>query len=302
MLKTTISNYEKLTSQIIEAIEKGAGQWQMPWHGGNSRPKNVTGRAYRGVNVLTLWATSQAHNYSDSLWGTYNQWQAEGAQVKKGAKGTMVVFWKPIDRVNSASEAEDSDCSADEGLKRSTGLICRSSYVFNIEQVEGYEKKTKAKQPGVIIEPIVEVESFFANLHADIRHGGSRAYYRPTQDYIQMPNMSDFYQVEGYYSTLAHEYVHWTGHSSRLARDLKSRFGSEDYAAEELVAELGSAFLSSDLGMTNQPRPDHAAYLASWLQLLKDDSKAIFTAASKAQAAVDWLHEKAQSQQALLCA
>jgi len=169
-------------------------------------------------------------------------------------------------------------------------VFARGYSVFNAAQVDGYE----APALPVLPEPerIGHAEAFFAALGADIRHGGNRASYLPGLDQIRMPPFPAFHDAVAYYATLAHEATHMTGHASRCARDLRGRFGEEAYAAEELVAELGAAFLCADLALAPEPRPDHAAYVASWLKVLRDDKRAIFTAAAKAQAAADWMHAR----------
>ena len=281
--------YQRVTDQIVKAIETGAADWKMPWHqtgSENFTPINaLTKKPYRGVNILTLWAAADACGYPTGLWATYKQWQEMGAQVKKGEKATLVVFWK-------FSDLENED-DAGEGEEREDhthrGVFARGYSVFNAAQVDGYQVPAV---PAISeAERIESAERFFSALGADIRHGGSRAYYSPTTDHIQMPPFGIFRDSIAYYAVLAHESTHWTGVAGRLNRDLSGRFGNESYAAEELVAELGAAFVCADLGLANEPRPDHAAYVASWLKVLRNDKRAIFTAASKAQAAADWMHE-----------
>lgn len=277
--------YTRITNQIIEAMEAGAGNWEMPWHSdsGTMRPVNaISGKPYRGVNVLALWCAADEAGYQSDKWATYKQWAESGAQVKKGEKSSTIVFWK----INDAGEEAEADGEAENGPHR---IIARGYNVFNAEQVEGYQAPVSPPRPE--IQRIQAADDFFAALKADIRHGGGRAYYRPATDNIQMPNFEMFRNAVAYYSTLAHETTHWTGAKTRLDRDLKGRFGDEAYAAEELVAELGAAFLCADLGLANEPRPDHAAYAASWIKVLKGDKRAIFTAAAKAQQAVDFAHD-----------
>ena len=279
--------YQSVTDRIVSMIERGTGDWRMPWHGstsGNiSMPHNVTGRTYRGVNVPPLWAAAEAFGYASPVWATYKQWQERGAQVRKGEKSTLVIFWK---RIEVASEPEDAGGDGDS----ETRLIARGYAVFNAAQVDGFDPKStdgmgKRSEP----RPIDAAEAFFRNVRAIVRHGGNRAFYTTAGDYIQMPELRQFVAADRYYSTLAHEHVHWTGAANRLAREFGKRFGDKAYAFEELVAELGAAFTCADLGLSNEPRQDHAAYIASWLRVLKGDKRAIFTAASKAQAAADYL-------------
>lgn len=282
--------YQRITDQIIAAIEAGAGNWKMPWtHDGQTdtaTPLNASSRrGYRGVNVIALWASAQAHGYPTGLWATYKQWSEMGAQVRKGERATLVVFWKPIVSV-AGTEGDESDGDA----RGRTRLMARGFSVFNAAQVDGYTPPAAVERPA--FERISAAESFVANLGADVRHGGARAFYRPADDFVQMPPAEAFRDQVAYYGTLAHELTHWTGHASRLDRDLRNRFGSEAYAAEELIAELGAAFICAELGIATEPRQDHASYIASWLKVLRDDKRAIFTASSRAQAAADWMNAK----------
>ena len=203
-----------------------------------------------------------------------------GAQVRKGEKSAPVVFWKTFDK-----EEEQTEEPGDNDRRR---FMARGYSVFNAAQVDGYEAP-----PAVMLPPaerIGHAEAFFGNLGGDIRNGGNRAYFQPLTDHIQMPPFEAFRDAVAYYATLSHEVTHWTGTKTRLDRDMSGRFGSEGYAAEELVAEMGAAFLCGSLNLANKPRPDHAAYIASWLKILKSDNRAIFTAAAKAQQAADHLH------------
>ena len=189
------------------------------------------------------------------------------------------MFWKTFDRDEETDQPQEND------RRR---FMARGYSVFNAAQVDGYEAPA-----AVILPPSVRIgcaENFFSSLGANIRHGGNRAYFQPSTDHIQMPPFEAFRDVVAYYATLSHEATHWTGVKSRLDRDMSGRFGSESYAAEELVAELGAAFLCGSLGLANEPRPDHAAYVASWLKILRGDNRAVFTAAAKAQQAADHLY------------
>lgn len=270
------SSYEKITNSIIEAIERGTEDFKMPWNCGTGlRPKNVaTGKPYKGVNILTLWAQASNKGYTDALWGTFKQWADKGAAVRKGEKASYIVFWKPYVKTTKNEQSGEDETKA--------GAIMQASAVFNVAQVDGYKIEAIENH----IEPVVKAEALLSKAKMGV--DGS-AYYRISIDTIFMPPMASFFTQDGYYATLAHEYTHWTGHEDRLNRKLHNRFGSEAYAVEELIAELGSAFLCAHLGISNEPRQDHANYLAGWLQVLKRDSRAIFTAASQAQAAVDYL-------------
>jgi len=281
--------YASVTAQIINAIEQGVGNWRMPWHTSGRfafSPINVTSKKpYRGINTLCLWAAAQAKGYERGEWATYQQWQERRAQVRKGEKATTVVFWK---FANDAAGTEDGDESPKGGSRL---LFTRGYSVFNAAQVDGYTPKADADVP--MPERIAHAEEFFHAVGADVRHGGNQAFYSPASDHIQMPPLAAFREGIAYYSTLAHEHTHWTATAGRCNRELGKRFGDNAYAAEELIAELGAAFTCAHLGLSTEPREDHARYIQSWLKVLKADSKAIFTAASKAQHACDWLTARA---------
>lgn len=279
--------YARVTSQIINAIEQGVGNWRMPWHTSGRfafSPINVTSKkAYRGINTLCLWAAAQSKGYESGEWGTYPQWQERGVQVRKGEKATLVVFWKFAS--DSAETQEDGEETIPAG--RSRLLFSRGYSVFNASQVDGYTPKVQPDTP--VIERIEQAEAFFKKIGANVRHGGNQAYYAPASDHIQMPAFQAFRESVSYYSTLAHEHTHWTANAGRCNRQQGKRFGDNAYAAEELIAELGAAFVCAHLGLSTEPQPDHAQYINSWLRVLKADNRAIFTAASKAQQAADFL-------------
>ncbi|ADZ69035.1 ArdC family protein [Polymorphum gilvum] len=289
MTTERIDVYTQVTNNIIAAIEAGAGDWQMPWHRsgeGLNRPVNIdTSKAYRGINVVSLWASAQARGFITGTWGTYRQWQANGCQVRKGEKSSLVVFYKEFE------VEERNDTGETEHGKR---LMARASWVFNADQVDGYEAPA-LPEPKDPVATVAAAERFITATGAIIRHGGTRAFYRPSDDIIQMPERERFLgtetstATESYYATLLHELTHWTGDTRRCDRQFGKRFGDDAYAVEELVAELGAAFLCADLGVTLTPRPDHAAYIDSWLKVLKADKKAIFAAASAAAKATDFL-------------
>jgi antirestriction protein ArdC len=281
--------HQHVTNQIVAAIEAGAGEFRLPWHraaGSIMRPVNVASKKpYQGVNILTLWAAGDAAGYEAGLWGTYKQWAEAGAQVRKGEKASYIVFYKEI---TVASEEANED---DNG----TRLFARATPVFAAEQVEGYAAPALPEPPANPTQPIEAAEALIAATGATIVHGGGRACYVPRTDNIHMPPRDMFFgtatstATEAYYSTKLHELTHWTSKETRCNRQLGKRFGDDAYAMEELVAELGAAFLCADLGITDTPRADHAQYLGSWLRVLKADKKAIFTAASKASQAVAFL-------------
>jgi antirestriction protein ArdC len=297
MMPSTESNatdkrdvYASVTAQIITAIEQGAGSWRMPWHTSGrfeSSPINVISKKpYMGINTLCLWAAAESKGYESGEWATYKQWQEHGAQVRKGEKATVVVFWKFAD--GSKETQEDGD---EQPASSSRLLFTRGYSVFNAAQVDGYTPK--AEPESTLNERMEHAEVFFGGVGADVRHGGNRAYYSPSSDHIQMPSFQAFDESVSYYSTLAHEHTHFTATAARCDRQLGKRFGDNAYAAEELIAELGAAFTCAHLGLSAEPRADHAAYIESWLKVLKADKRAIFTAASKAQQATDWLIQRA---------
>ena len=286
--------YTRVTAKIVADLEQGVRPWLKPWNaehaaGRISRPLRANGQPYRGVNVLLLWGEAQGKGYNAPIWITYKQAATLGGQVRKGEHGSLVVY---ADRFTKTETDE-------QGQESARAIPFMKGYtVFNVEQVDGlpahFYGKAEAPRP---VERIPQAEAFFAATGATVRHGGNQAFYAPHPDHIQMPPRESFVDAESYVVTLAHELTHWTAHPSRLARELGKRFGDHAYAAEELIAEMGSAFLCADLGLTPEARDDHASYLAHWLKVLKKDSHAIFTAASQAQRAADYLHQLVEAQQ-----
>lgn len=281
--------YSRVTSQIITAIEQGAGKYEMPWHCRDIAfsPVSINGlRPYRGINTVALWATSKERGYSSGLWGTYKNWQDIGGQVRKGEKSALVVYWGTI----GGSDNDESETTR-------TRLFCKGYSVFNLAQVDGVKLPEPKIKP--IAERIARADRFFDALPGKVNHGFNAAFYAPSTDSIGMPDFDQFKQAHGYYSTLAHEYTHWTAPESRMNRQLGKRFGDSVYAAEELIAELGSAYLCAHLQLEQEPRKDHAAYIDSWLRVLKADKRAIFTAASEAQKACDYLQGLTEQRKAV---
>jgi antirestriction protein ArdC len=233
----------------------------------------VTKRDYNGINIPILWHAQQEGGYPTSGWLTYKQAKEAGAQVRGGEKSTTVVFTKQL------------TLKDDDDVEKKIGML-RTFSVFNKAQIDGLPE-----DPTPL--PLLEEERdrvalrFIQATKADIRHGGDRACYVPSKDFITLPHMTDFSSYEHYLATCFHELCHWSGHPSRLNRDLKHRFDTKSYAAEELIAELGAAFLCAHLEVKG--RLKHSEYIANWLQLLKDDERAVFTAASQASKAADYL-------------
>lgn len=281
--------YAEITAAIIADLEKGIRPWVKPWVSGSktpSRPLRSTGEPYRGINVLCLWLAADRAGYRSNYWFTYNQARDLGAHVRKGEKSSPVVY------ANLYTKTEDDDAREPEE-KRVPFLKAYS--VFNAEQIENLPERFAVKQvsaeSGFDHEPNERAVEFFANTGAAIREDQESARYSILEDAIYMPPFRAFEQADRYYSTLAHELTHWTGHPKRTPRVFpKSAFTPQTYAREELVAELGAAFLCADLGINLTPRPDHADYIGHWLQVLRNDKRAIFQAASYAQRATDFLH------------
>ncbi len=281
--------YERVTARIIADLEQGIRPWMKPWHvehtaGKITRPLRHNGTPYRGINVLLLWGEALAHGYAAPLWMTYRQAQELKAQVRKGERGALVVY---ADRITK-SETDDKG----EAVEREIPFM-KGYTVFNVEQIDGLPAQYYAQpvDPLPVSERIAQAERFLAASAAVIHHGGNQAYYAPVRDMIQLPPFEAFRDAESYYGTALHELTHWTCHPSRLDRDFgRQRFGDAGYAREELVAELGAAFLCADLGITPDIRDDHAAYLGHWLTVLKSDKRAIFQAAAHAQRAADFLN------------
>jgi antirestriction protein ArdC len=267
--------YQQVTQSIIKAMGQNPSKVVMPWdRSGGGIPENAATKAhYNGVNIIGLWCEAQLKGFSSNQWCSYKQWLEIGAQVRKGEKSSLIVFYKQGVKENEAGETE-------------TFRIAKSYSVFNSDQVDGYTPPTLMGEP---IDRIAHADEHVRNSGATIIHGGSQAFYRPSTDTIHMPDERRFFETEGYYSVLFHELTHFTGHPSRCNRDIKNRFGSEDYAFEELVAELGAAFQCAKLGISKEPRDDHAVYLNNWLTALKNEKKFIFSAAAKAQEACDYL-------------
>ena len=286
-MKTDI--YTRITDQIVAELEQGARPWMKPWDAAHaagpvSRPLRSNGQPYAGINVVMLWASAMERGFSSPIWMTFRQAHDLGAHVQKGEKGTLVVYANTFTREEQGAEGE---------MEVRHIPFLKGYTVFNVEQIEGlpahyYAKAEPRRNPG---ERIAHAEAFFAATGVAIEHGGNTACYIPSADIVRMPDFASFKSPESYYATLGHECIHWTRHASRLERDFgRKRFGDAGYAMEELVAELGAAFLCADLELTPQIREDHAPYIAGWLSVLQHDPRAIFTAASHAQKAADFLH------------
>jgi antirestriction protein ArdC len=281
------SLYDEVTARIIAELEAGRFPWVQPWGkaGGTAPglPRNaLTGRAYSGVNILILWGTVIDRAYRTQSWLTFKQARDAGGSVRKGEEGTTVVyadrFTPETEKARAAQAGEDA--RAIPFLKRFT--------VFNVAQCEGLRPGlTGDPAPSPEREIVPVAEAVIAASGVAFQVGGSRAFYAPGPDVVQVPPQPAFFDQINYYRTCLHELTHATGHGSRLDRKLISGFGTKDYAREELVAEMGSAFLCAALGIV--PTVRHADYLAGWLDVLREDNRAIFRAASAASKAADWL-------------
>jgi antirestriction protein ArdC len=286
---TTKDVYTRVTERIIGDLEKGIRTWMKPWHaehaaGKINRPLRHNGTPYRGINVMLLWAEAMEKGYMAPLWMTFRQALEFDAHVRKGEHGSLVVF------ANTVTKTETNDHGED--VEREIPFM-KGYTVFNVEQIEGLPQHYYAlpENPLPVSERIAQADSFLNATGATINHGGNSAFYAPSRDVIQMPPFEFFRDKESYYATALHELTHWTRHETRLDRDFgRQRFGDDGYAREELVAELGAAFLCADIGITPEIREDHADYIGHWLQVLREDKRAIFSAAAHAQRAADFLN------------
>ena len=299
-LKPRLDVHQAITDKIVAHIEQGAGEFQMPWHRPGlsfAIPENAsTGKAYQGTNILSLWIDAADKLFERQLWATYKQWSELGAQVRKGEKGSLIVKygeWIPKD---SRPDTEAGDSEDEESGKR---LYAKAAYVFNVAQVDGFALDPPEPRPDLTTR-LAHADAFIAATAAEFREGGFRAFYRHrgldgSGDFIQMPLRSLFTgtktstPTEAYEGTRLHELGHWSGAGHRLNREFGKRFGDKAYSFEELVAELTAAYLCAELSITNTPREDHAQYIAHWVETMKADKKAIFSAASLASAAVTYL-------------
>jgi len=280
--------YTNITNQIIAAIEDGASgdQFVCPWHHSGSpvmRPTSAAGRRYSGINRLVLWAVAERYQYGSGTWGTFQQWKDHGGQVRKGEKGAHVVLWKRADTA--------TDCQVDSEATGKVRVFARTFCVFNQDQVDGIDPET-IKEPFSPDTTQAQALEYLKAFGVLVNFGLYDAYYRNDIDEIFSPKPELFTDTGAMLATISHEIIHETGHKTR-----EDRASLRDYhkdrsarALEELIAELGASYLMADLGLSFGPRLDHAQYIASWLGHLKNDPKAIFTAARFAQAAADRVH------------
>ena len=276
----------EVVEKLIQQIEAGCAPWKLPWDSSASSglPTNPsTKRKYSGSNILTLWATQTIESYPTSLWVGFEQAKKIGGHVRVGERCTYIIQYSQGERENDAGEIE-------------TYRYLSTKRVFNIAQCNGFDHLVP-KHESNTWEPLDEAERVLTNSGADILYGGHRAYYSVTKDRIHLPDRDRFRSAQGAAATGLHELGHWTGHASRLNRDLSNRFGSDAYAMEELVAEIASAFVQSEIGLQADIE-NHASYIESWLPALRRDKTAILTAAKQASMACEFILAKASFQNA----
>jgi antirestriction protein ArdC len=267
-----------ILDKIIRQIEAGCPPWRVPWacSGVSGLPTNaLTKRPYSGTNVLVLWAAQAVEGYEHGLWLGYEQSRKMGGHVRKGESATQIIAFSTYEKENDSGEKE---------MRR----WIKPMNVFNIAQCDGIEMPVIETHQW---EPLEAEEALINSSGATIEYGGDRAFYSPSKDFIQLPGRERFACAEDFAATLIHELTHWTGHESRLNRDLKNKFGTEAYAFEELIAEIGAAMAMAHLGLRGEVT-DHASYLASWLKVLKQDARHLMTAASAASKAFEFLTSK----------
>ena len=268
--------HQQVTDQILAAMEASRTSGRRLWDSQPSLPMNLTtGKPYTGINVLMLWSAGLQNGYTSPYWLTYRQAADKGGQVRKGEHGTHCVFYKPW-------ESQETNHETGE-VETKTGAVLKSFTVFNLDQIDNIESPAREERPA--FQAIEDAERILQASPARIIEGGPKAFYQPTTDTIHLPAREDFISPEAFYSVALHEATHSTGHASRLARDFSGRFGDSAYAFEELIAELGSAFLNADLGIIGSTLQDHADYLANWIKILQNDKRAILTAAAAASKA-----------------
>jgi antirestriction protein ArdC len=277
--------YDRVTALVLETLESGVERWQKPWM--VSRPMNaVTRRTYRGINVITLALTASARGFTSPGWVTYRAAIASGGHVKKGERGTTIVWWERV----TANYVENTAATLEEpsdSVQRARWLT-RTHTVFNLDQcgeLEWLRAESHDRPP--LEDPSAVWERIVAASGTRVKNDSDAAFYCPATDTIHMPAVQHFTSADAYSATLGHELIHSTGAPTRLNRTLSTRFGEEEYAAEELVAELGAAFLCGRLEIAQISQA--AAYIKSWIRVLRNDARAIFTAARLAAQAADYL-------------
>ncbi len=299
---------DNLTRTLIHQLEEDPGSWSKPWQavGSADLPHNpVSGSVYRGTNVLVLAAVAWAEGYTSGRWATYKQWQKADCQVRKGSTGTPIVRWnKKFKCEDCGGSLKPSSCDRHPGRSKSV-LFASAFVVFNADQVDPVDPAGSIpvhadfpvpSEGDLTVTPGADdVRALFGQVGVDWTEApGDRAFYSPAEDTVRTPTADQFDTVGGFAATVAHEFGHWTGHESRLARDIQNRFGSEGYAFEELIAELTSVFVCNALGLEHEPVPNHAAYLKSWLSALKgeDGPSLLWKAGTDAQKAAQYILDR----------
>lgn len=284
--------HREVTETIISQLEKGTIPWRQPWQGQSSKdffdlPYNtISNNHYKGINIVLLWGATIDKNFDTAEWATFKQWSEKKETIRKGEKGSMIVYYDFLEKEDDKGEIQKIP-------------FLKSYHVFNRCQLSSYTPQEFKLETETIplVQRIEVVDRFIENTKAVIEHRANGAFYRPSEDKIYMPKVETFQDTqsctatEGYYSTLLHELVHWSGSSKRLDRTKSKRFGDNQYAVEELVAELGSAFLCAEFDIGNAEKGDHASYIASWLKVLKDNKHCIVSAASEASKAVNYIKQ-----------
>lgn len=286
--------YAETTNRIIEAIERGAIPWRCDWITSGGDPLRVTGDPYRGINVLLLGMSAACQGFGNPYWMTFKQAQDIGAHVRKGEKGTPIVFFRHV-----LKDAEPGDARADDDGK--VQIPCLRGYtVFNVDQIDGLpDGRFPAGRAHIVPGKtrLHDHERAMRSCGAQISEGGARAFYRIATDVVHVPDFDRFHGVPAYLATMAHELIHWTGAAHRLDRHRpEHQFGSAGYAFEEMIAEIGASFIGARLGFFGDHLESHAGYIDHWLGILKHDRKAIFRAAAAAQLAADMVLANAEQE------
>jgi antirestriction protein ArdC len=285
--------YDIINSKIVELLESGTVPWRKTWNAVSNQPKNLMSRKnYRGINVFMLACMP----YSSPYWMTFKQCQDKGGHVRKGEKSTPVIFYKLIERKDAdGTDSDETACNGKYGMLRYYAL-------FNLEQTEGIEAPPSTETTINPFTPIVRAEMILSNmpLRPDVQHGGNKACYSPSLDYVKLPAPEAFESPEEYYSTAFHELTHATGHAKRVGRKGVTEsnfFGSHEYSKEELVAEMGAAFLCGHAGIEQKVLENSAAYIRGWLKALKNDKTLLIHAAAQAQKASDYILNRKEGEE-----
>lgn len=282
--------YTRITDKIITELEAGTVPWLRPWNGGDDPfPRNaLTQRPYRGINTILLGLEAELQGYGTNQWLTLRQANKLGGKVRKGETSSTVIWYE----LKLVDKEPDESLETDGDTQRKYVPLLKAFHVFNLDQIDGLpEEYTQIIPDAPDWEPSHRAEQIMARSEAVIRHSGFKAFYSPPNDMIYLPAQPAFADASSYYGTALHELSHWTGHSKRLGRKLGRRFGEAAYAMEELIAEMSAAFLCAHCRL--EGRLQHSSYIASWLEVLHRDKRALFVAAAQAQKSADYLLELA---------